>query len=387
MQVCELSPHIAVCTYIATVRRTWLRSLRRDQLDRSFGALRLPTPSQTWHRAGMGLADKLGLSRRPVYTIATITLHELAQVPLVNAKFRVKWKVKGATSAHHGGLGGEEDGGNGVLDGLAAGKAHPLRGLAARARTTSSSASLTLDSTAEDSSSSSKRSQDHLPSPTTPQPDSPDLRTPNPNRTPGPSFGFNSQHLGSPSSFGAYPDSPNPSWIPSGTVAFLSPSTSTSPSTFADEFPSKRRSHDVPPPSARTEAKGTTGLEPLRSHTATFNTTIRVPVAIPVQGTSGSRCVLQSSPVQLSVRQEIMVDGGTKEEVRIGEVLLDLAQFVGNGKGEAATPRRYLLKDCKTNATLRITVRMEWAGGEPDFIAWVVVILEDELRLILDCSS
>lgn len=72
--------------------------------------------------------------------------------------------------------------------------------------------------------------------------------------------------------------------------------------------------------------------------------------------------------MKLSIKQEVIGDEGKKEETKTGEVLLDLSQFVGNGKGEGA-PRRYLLRDCKTNATLKVTVKMEFVAGEASFVA------------------
>lgn len=122
------------------------------------------------------------------------------------------------------------------------------------------------------------------------------------------------------------------------------------------------------PTRTSTEPKGATTLIPLRNHTATFNREIHCPVAIPLRSTSGGRYQLQPSPVKLSIKQEVAGDDGKKEETKTGQVLLDLSQFVGNGKGEGA-PRRYLLRDCKTNATLKVTVKMEFVSGEPNFVA------------------
>lgn len=319
----------------------------------------------------MGFGERLGLGGRSATFLATVQLHELAQVPLVHAKFRVKWKFKGSRS-HFGGDGGYADDGASMLSGSSGGKKylHPLSAVPApRPRTRSSSSQ--RDSTAEDSSGSSRPSQDnHNSLPTSPSFPSSD-RTPNPNRTPMVSFGgFNPFNASSPSS----PGSPTPVGSPEtvysprpGEGSALSPSP-----TYGDE-PNKRR--DSNPPTAPapvgpsySEPKGSTLLAPLRSHAATFNREIYCRVAIPVRATPGSsRYTLQPSPLRLAVRQEVLADGGKREEVKTGEVVLDLSQFVGNGKGEYAVPRRYLLNDCKTNATLRVTVKMEWVGGEHDY--------------------
>jgi hypothetical protein len=74
--------------------------------------------------------------------------------------------------------------------------------------------------------------------------------------------------------------------------------------------------------------------------------------------------------MRLSVKQEVLLEDGKREEERLGEVILDLSQFVGQKK-EDARPRRYLLQDCKSNAVLRITVKMELLEGEASFVACV----------------
>ena len=233
----------------------------------------------------------------------------------------------------------------------------------------SRSSSSLRDAAADDSSGSSRPSHDtRTPLPTSPSPANSD-RTPNPNRTPIVSFGGFNPFNSSPSSPGSSTPvgSPENLYSPrTGESSALSPSLS-----HGDDL-SKRRDSTLSPttPSGPSyaEPKGSTVLTPLRSHTATFTREIHCRVAIPVRATrDSSRYTLQPSPLRLAVRQEVLADDGKKEEVKTGEVVLDLSQFVGNGKGEYAVPRRYLLNDCKTNATLRVTVRMEWVGGEHDY--------------------
>lgn len=123
----------------------------------------------------------------------------------------------------------------------------------------------------------------------------------------------------------------------------------------------------------RAEAKGATNLVALRNYTATFRREIHCAVAIPLRPSpSTSKYQLQPCPLRLAIRQEVIEDGGKKLEVKTGEVLLDLSQFVNQkGKEGAGVTRRYLLQDCKTNATLRVTVKMQWIAGETAFVAFV----------------
>lgn len=61
------------------------------------------------------------------------------------------------------------------------------------------------------------------------------------------------------------------------------------------------------------------------------------------------------------------------EELHLGEVNLDLSEFVAAGKStkksERWITRRYLLQNGKTNALLRVAVRMEFLGGEEDYVS------------------
>ncbi|SCV67393.1 BQ2448_5004 [Microbotryum intermedium] len=158
-----------------------------------------------------------------------------------------------------------------------------------------------------------------------------------------------------------------------------------------DAFPSgQQRRASIPTVSYisvdHTEPKGSTSWAPLRSHTATFNRVISCPVAIPLRSirspsssssltsatTAGAtpRHILQPCSLKLRVRQEVPGDEeGKTKEVKMGQVVLDLSQFVTLAKGKEPTARRYLLRDCKTNATLRVTVRMEFLAGERSYVA------------------
>lgn len=388
----------------------------------------------------MGLADKLGLSKHSIF-IAKVNVYELTQVPLVNAKFRVKWKFKTATSAAHLGLDGDN---SSTVDDVASffssassgnsGRRflHPLT--ATRPRSTSTLGSnpgpggripspdgggggIDHRDSAEDSSSSSRPSRDYYiaslpmsPSQSPPPPDDHQNhrhqdrsgRTPNPYRTPTPTaqptFQFNSP-------FASLPNSPSPDRQQTltstsynsvggpqspglgGAPILVHSSGSGSHSRSTDDYSSggggaggtiRRRdaaiSMNQTSAHPRAESKGSTPFIPLRSHTVTIKREIVCAVAITLKSSSSSsRPVLNPSPLKLSVRQEVLGDDGKKEEVKAGEVWLDLSQFVGTGNGgngETAS-RRYLLKDSKTNATLRVSVEMEWVGGDSHYVAFV----------------
>jgi hypothetical protein len=117
----------------------------------------------------------------------------------------------------------------------------------------------------------------------------------------------------------------------------------------------------------RLEPKGTTNFVPLRSHTATFERTIVCPVQISArQNPQNHRYLLQPSAFKISIKQDgIDHNGHDQPEEKIGEVNLDLSQFVG----KEVKSRRFLLANCKTNSILRITVKMEFLEGENHYVA------------------
>ncbi|GAA5868809.1 hypothetical protein JCM1840_005126 [Sporobolomyces johnsonii] len=336
----------------------------------------------------MGLADRLGLSRSATF-VATVHVHELLQVPLVNAKFRIKWRFKGATTAGAAAAALADSDDSSTHPHLAhladAGKRflHPRTAL----RAASSSSGLVAnerarsgspghwDSDGADAVPAGPEGALRSPNRSPPMSPSQDPRTPNPNRTPGPSsFAFTSPFAANSETLYSRPERMQ-TFDSAGTA--LAATTSSFSGGEDGTLPRRRGGADLyhaPPPTAHArqpEPKGSTTFIPLRSHTVTFNRDITCAVQIPLRqiGQSG-RYQLQPSPVRLAIKQEVLGDDGKKEE-RTGVVVLDLSQFVHSGRGAEAEPkpRRYLLQDCKTNAVLKITVKMEWIDGERDFIA------------------
>ncbi|SCZ93935.1 BZ3500_MvSof-1268-A1-R1_Chr6-3g09002 [Microbotryum saponariae] len=231
-------------------------------------------------------------------------------------------------------------------------------------------------------------------------------RSPLPRSTSGPSY--ESDTLKSPTtpSLGDYAKTPNPNRTP--VVGYAQTfqrhaSGASAQQSFGSPGLNDRDDQDQDEPSAsghgrrasiptvsyvsvdHTEPKGSTTWAPLRAHTATFNRVVSCPVAIPLKSIRSSssssslpsttaaatpRHILQPSSLKLRVRQEVPGDEeGKMKEVKTGQLVLDLSQFVTLAKGKEPTARRYLLRDCKTNATLRVTVRMEFLAGERTFVA------------------
>jgi hypothetical protein len=56
-----------------------------------------------------------------------------------------------------------------------------------------------------------------------------------------------------------------------------------------------------------------------------------------------------------------------KARPTLGVVRINLAEYVGKGP----VTRRYLLRESKTNATLKLTIDVKWLSGEQDYVAYV----------------
>lgn len=106
-----------------------------------------------------------------------------------------------------------------------------------------------------------------------------------------------------------------------------------------------------------------------------------------------------STPVHSGVSTLHINAKEAHEEICLGELLINLSEFVsvdfdseqmrltGNGQTkETWITRRYLLQNGKTNALLRVAVKMDWISGVRDFTAWVVFVplyIELELTFLL----
>ncbi|KAG8743292.1 hypothetical protein FRC10_012255 [Ceratobasidium sp. 414] len=73
---------------------------------------------------------------------------------------------------------------------------------------------------------------------------------------------------------------------------------------------------------------------------------------------------LLPSDLKLTVEQ-VPQEHLVKAKTVLGVVRLNLAEYVGKG----SVTRRYLLRESKTNATLKLTIDVKWLSGEQDYVA------------------
>lgn len=111
-------------------------------------------------------------------------------------------------------------------------------------------------------------------------------------------------------------------------------------------------------------ARGETHAAELKDHSVVWDHTVTAVLRIDVSRDSG---VLAPSPLKLIVMKHRVRDDpmGVPPQSRLGILCINLAEYVDKGVVE----RKYLLKESKTNAILKLTIGIEHVGGTGDYIA------------------
>ncbi|KAG8712329.1 hypothetical protein FRC08_014737 [Ceratobasidium sp. 394] len=113
--------------------------------------------------------------------------------------------------------------------------------------------------------------------------------------------------------------------------------------------------HGLGPGRGRTEAVR------IMDHTVVWDEVVEVAANMGiVKDTKG----LLPSDLKLTVEQ-VPQEHLVKAKMVLGVVRLNLAEYVGKG----SVTRRYLLRDSKTNATLKLSIDVKWLSGEQDYVA------------------
>ncbi|EKM78302.1 hypothetical protein AGABI1DRAFT_129421 [Agaricus bisporus var. burnettii JB137-S8] len=108
-------------------------------------------------------------------------------------------------------------------------------------------------------------------------------------------------------------------------------------------------------------SRGSTPYVDLRDHSVHWNYTLSTPIRLDIDRDTG--CILPC-PFKLVVMQRIQPDDHPSQIHRLGALNLNLSEYVGNG----LVDRRYLLRESRTNATLRLTIELEYISGESNYI-------------------
>lgn len=113
---------------------------------------------------------------------------------------------------------------------------------------------------------------------------------------------------------------------------------------------------------SQSDARGATPWQKLQNYNVRWDHGVHVVLSMDVHRESAA---LLPSPLKLTVRQRVVAgDPDAPTHPRLGAVYLNLAEYVGQGKVE----RRYLLRQSKTNATLKVSIEIEHVGGEEKYV-------------------
>jgi hypothetical protein len=125
-----------------------------------------------------------------------------------------------------------------------------------------------------------------------------------------------------------------------------------------------------------TAARGQTAWVPLRDHSVSWDHPLSAVVQMSIDRDTYR---LLPHPFKLKVVQRVIAgDPDAPNNPRLGVVELDLAEYADSVPSSGASSsaaskgtvtRRYLLRDSKTNATLRLSIRVEPIDTPPPFIA------------------
>lgn len=131
------------------------------------------------------------------------------------------------------------------------------------------------------------------------------------------------------------------------------------------------------PNSSSAEHRGHTGKALIREHKAIYDYHKVVPVRLIIDRNQA----LHGREVHFAVLQEYS-EGGRGESVLLGNVKINLAEYVDDGKGpekreaeggegedDCGIVRRYLMQDSKINSTLKIGIKMRQLEGDTTFTA------------------
>lgn len=268
-----------------------------------------------------GLRSHIGhLLPRHTYFRARILIHQIQSVPFMSGEFGVRWKLKSVhtPTTHKQGLFDRVMGGSEKKGWADKGKAREEVGAASWPPTPT-----------EDGRSSGgwRRKAATAPLPT-PMQGAPSVSSRS-------SITGHSQHLSAD-----WPSSTNTSGFSSNSTTTLGPTSTDSSNTLLTLTPST------------TLARGMTPFLKLKDHSVTWSSMLDPLLKLDIDRETSQ---VLPCPVKLVVMQRVIPDDpdGPPQNPRLGAVYLNLAEYIGQGSVE----RRYLLKESKTNATLRVRPR------------------------------
>ncbi|KAH7928372.1 hypothetical protein BV22DRAFT_1126652 [Leucogyrophana mollusca] len=298
-------------------------------------------PNTATHPSGLR-AQLAHLLPRHALFLVRLTIHQLSSVPLVHGEFGVRWKFKGTCTP--GGLLGKVKGRASARKNNVKGKEKEKdRGRESdRDTDTASIVEQSISDTHSVTNSTSTHSVDHAP---------PSITVPSvvvsANSPISPPTATTRSVSTSSSGSHNHPQYLSAEWLPS-----------------QSQVPQADHPPDSPSPlSAYAPAKGHTPFVKLKDHNVSWEQSLEFVVQIAVGRESGE---LGDCDAKLVVMQRVIPgDPDAPQNPRLGAVSLNLAQYVDAG----SVTRRYLLRQSKTNATLKLTLALTHLSGTSTYTA------------------
>ncbi|KAI9837970.1 MAG: hypothetical protein M1819_006124 [Sarea resinae] len=121
------------------------------------------------------------------------------------------------------------------------------------------------------------------------------------------------------------------------------------------------------PSSTFAEHRGQTPKSLIKDHKVTWEYEKTLPVRLVIDRSG----MLQGSEIHFEILQEYSA-GGRGERIRLGNVKLDLAEYVeasAADSNEEGVTRRYLMQDSRINSTLKVCIFLKQIDGDRNFTA------------------
>lgn len=138
-------------------------------------------------------------------------------------------------------------------------------------------------------------------------------------------------------------------------------------------------SHTIEPP-VKAESSGSTAYVQVRNHVAVFRQAFHCPISVLLD----KEGKLEPSLLTMIIKQEHVGEDGRREVTRHGSVSIDLSRFTpmmssnfkphgpfshldAEGQRTRIEKGKFLLQDCKTNASLKLQIQMDYISGITSF--------------------
>ncbi|CAL1710293.1 unnamed protein product [Somion occarium] len=314
--------------------------------SRSSTSESLTSQSSVHHHSHYGFRTQLGqfLPRHALFQV-NLNIEELSNVPLVKGEFAVRWKFKNVQSGS-GLLSKMKNGGGGGARTASGGSVattddkSSVKGKG-KAKADSSPYLLAAELHDDHSSESSKYSYESEHTAIDEESSIPSAKNSN-----------ESQSSSSSSYRHGISTSPLTTPVPVSATPTITKATATGMPTIPS-LASSLYSH--------VEAKGMTEWAQLQSYNVKWNQKVSVVVQMDVHRETGD---LLPNELKLVIMQRVIPgDPDAPRNPRLGAVYLNLAEYVDAGD----VTRRYLLRESKTNATLKLTLNLTHVGGAKNY--------------------